>query len=101
MLNLKGRKVRWSDVAQLILDACVDRDMGEVTSPEIECEVWIDMYLHDRPILEDPDDAAAERLPLLYESRIHINLNDLSQLCSRECRAVLHRLDSRSSFGIG
>ena len=79
VLNLKGRKVRWSDVAQLILDACVDRDMGEVTSPEIECEVWIDMYLNDRPIVEDPDDAAAERIPLLYESRIHINLNDLSQ----------------------
>ena len=86
VLNLKGRKVRWSDIAQLILDACVDRDMGEVTSPEIECEAWIDMYLNDRPIVEDPDDAAAERLPLLYESRIHINLNDLSQWLRTQLR---------------
>ena len=76
VLNLQVGKARWPDVAQLILDACVDRDMGEVASPEIECEAWVDMYLLDRGVLEDKHDAAAEQAPLLYESRIHIHLYD-------------------------
>ena len=76
VLNLQVGKARWPDVAQLILDACVDRDMGEVASPEIECEAWVDMYLLDRGVLEDKHDAAAEQAPLLNESRIHIHLYD-------------------------
>ena len=63
-------------VAQLILDACVDRDMGELASPESELAAWVDMYLLDRGVLEDKHDAAAEQAPLLYESRMHIHLYD-------------------------
>ena len=75
-IQLKKRQ-RWSAIAQLLLDACIDHDMGEVGSPETECQAWIDGYLIDRGMVDDLSDAASEHLPLLHEARIHIYLYDL------------------------
>lgn len=73
------KKQRWSAIAQLLLDACIDHDMGEVGSPETECQAWIEGYLIDRGMVDDLSDAASEHLPLLHEARIHIYLYDLME----------------------
>ena len=77
VLDIKSSKRQWNTISQLLLNACIDRPMGEVGSPDAECETWIESYLLDRGVVENPSDAASERLPLLYESQIHINLYDL------------------------
>ena len=73
------KKQRWSAIAQLLLDACIDHDMGEVGSPETECHAWVEGYLIDRGMVDDLSDAASQHLPLLHEDRIHIYLYDLME----------------------
>ena len=93
VLTLKVGKGRWVDVAQLILDACVDRDMGELAGPEIEFAAWVEMYLFERGLVEDKNEAAAERLPLLRHSRVHIHLYDLGRWLQTQLGIVIDRDD--------
>ncbi len=79
VLDISLKKPQWNRVAQLMLHAGVDHEMGEVGSPEAECQAWIEMYLMDREVGEDQALAAAERLPLLDQSRVHIHLYNLME----------------------
>ena len=79
VLDIRLKKPQWNRVVQLMLHAGVDHEMGEVGSPEAECQAWIEMYLMDREVVEDQAVAAAERLPLLHLSRVHIHLYDLME----------------------
>ena len=72
--DLKFKTSAWRTVAHLILDAGVPQDMGALSSPQSECDAWIGMYLLNNTIVTDPDDAAAEHRPLLFESHLHLNL---------------------------
>ena len=79
VLDIRLKKPQWNRVAQLMLHAGVDHDMGEVGSPETECQVWIEGYLIDRGMVDDVSQAASQHVPLLHEARIHIYLYDLME----------------------
>ena len=84
VLDIKLKKERWKAVCQLMLNTCIDRQMGEAGSPAAECQAWIDMYLLDREMVEDLNIAAAERFPFVRESRVHISLHDLRAWVRRQ-----------------
>ena len=73
VLVLTFKKSEWLAIAQLIMNAGVPADMEFLSTLTRECDEWIGTYLINNTWAGTPEDAAAEQLPCMYESHIHVH----------------------------
>lgn len=66
----KYRAEKWDNIAQILLSACVDEDVGENERDLVQS--WISDYLYDRQPTSETEDSAKSRRPLIREGSIYI-----------------------------
>jgi hypothetical protein len=62
----------WDRVAQAILDACEEQDVGLESTESGQVYVWISEYLMSRPPVEDAEQAVITEYPFRDERGVHI-----------------------------
>jgi len=70
---------RWDVVAQAILRACEEVDIGPESSSERSVEALLQEYLSRYRPGRDRDQACAQRLPFIYENAILVSCEHLKQ----------------------
>ena len=77
VLDIKNLKKHWDRIAQGLLEAREEHDMGEAADPDQMCRVWIQEYIHEKRVWEDMETVVANRLPLMCNGSIHIHVDAL------------------------
>jgi len=71
------KNAQWETIQQMLLDACVDVQVGDEGTDAGLINSWLGAYLATRPVLETYEDADETRSPFLRDGRIHVYLADL------------------------
>lgn len=73
--NYKGQQ--WSNIAQMMLNACEEQEVSAEETERGSVESWLLSYLSEKTILENKDEACVANVPFSEEGIIYFFSNDL------------------------
>ena len=79
-------KKRWNHVVRLMLESCVDRDLGDLSHTMTQVEALLEEYLCELGVHEYSESAMAERMPFMDEGRIRVHIYHLANWLSDAAR---------------
>mgnify|MGYP001177951573 CR=1 FL=1 len=63
---------KWDCIAQQLLNACIEQDVGEEATEKGQIQSWLDQYLTDKPVLDKPEAAARGNDPFRQGGHTYI-----------------------------
>ncbi|NLW75518.1 MAG: hypothetical protein GXY18_03710 [Methanomicrobiales archaeon] len=63
---------KWSSIAQQLLNACIEQELGEEATEEGLTEQWLSQYLSEKTIFDDPNQALANFDPFRSDDALYI-----------------------------
>ena len=78
--KMKGDK--WDQIAQALLDVCVEEDVGSESTDRGMVESWLGEYLEERRPIEHIEEAVEQKSPFVKDGEVYIFASDLRKWLS-------------------
>lgn len=75
----KFKGERWENIAQALLDACEDEELGEEATERGQARAWVQNYLEERKPIDDPEQASITKYPFIKDHNVYIFGSSLRQ----------------------
>lgn len=63
---------KWSSIAQQLLNACIDQEVGEEATEQGQTEQWLSQYLSEKTVFDDPSQALVNFDPFKADGTVYI-----------------------------
>lgn len=63
---------KWSSIAQQLLNACIEQEVGEEATEVGQTEQWLSQYLNEKTVFDDPNQALANFDPFKTDGATYI-----------------------------
>jgi len=70
---------KWDNIAQQLLNCCVEQDLGEETTEKGQISAWLEQYLSDKSIMDSAEAALMSCDPFKKDGSTYIFLSDLQK----------------------
>ena len=63
---------RWDNIAQQLLNCCVEQDLGDEATEKGQMQAWLEQYLSDKPVMENAEAAMVSGDPFRQGGNTYI-----------------------------
>lgn len=68
----RSKPDRWDNIAQQLLNCCVEQDLGDEATEKGQMQAWLEQYLSDKPVMENAEAAMVSGDPFRQGGNTYI-----------------------------